>query len=73
MSIFTKFKKIISGMIGGAMVFSMLSYFPVIADDSEKYPYVMFAASDAEGAIAVKAANICVNGNLATNGTIALS
>lgn len=33
----------------------------------------MFAASDAEGAITVNAGNFCVNGNVATNGTIVSS
>ena len=37
------------------------------------YPYTMFAASSDEGAITINADNFCVNGDIATNGTILFS
>ena len=41
---------------------------------SEKcYPYTMFAGSSDEGAITINADNFCVNGDIATNGTIVSS
>lgn len=52
------------------MVATIVPCFLVSAEDSEKYPYTMFAASDAEGAITINANNFCVNGSVATNGTI---
>lgn len=39
-------------------------------ESTEPYPYTIFAASSDEGAITVNAGNFCVNGNVATNGTI---
>ncbi len=39
----------------------------------EIYPYTLFAASQEDGAITVNASNFCVNGNVATNGTITAS
>lgn len=65
------FKRAISSVLACAMSATILPYFPVNAEETvEKYPYTMFAASDAEGAITVNAGNFCVNGNVATNGTI---
>lgn len=37
------------------------------------YPYTLFAASEEAGAITANASNFCVNGSVATNGTIAAS
>lgn len=60
----SNFKRAISGILSLAMTATILPCFPVSAEDStEKYPYTMFAASDAEGAITVNAENFCVNGN----------
>lgn len=39
----------------------------------EVYPYTLFAASEEEGAITANASNFCVNGSVATNGTIVSS
>lgn len=53
---------------------SVMPCFPTFADEqteSERYPYTMFAASNTEGAITINANSICINGNIATNGTIA--
>lgn len=40
---------------------------------SEAYPYTLFAASEEEGSITANASNFCVNGSVATNGTIVAS
>ena len=56
------------------MAFSAIPIVPAHADGSTKsYPYMLFAASDAEGAITVNCGNFCANGNIATNGTIVSS
>ena len=34
------------------------------------FPYTMFAASEADGALTVNAKHLCLNGSIATNGTI---
>jgi hypothetical protein len=34
------------------------------------FPYTMFAGSDAEGALTINAKHFCLNGNIASNGTI---
>ena len=49
----------------------LLGSIPASADDSNAgYKYTLFAYSSEEGAITSSAANFCVNGNIATNGTI---
>lgn len=39
----------------------------------EVYPYTLFAASQEDGAITANVSNFCVNGNVATNGTVSAS
>lgn len=39
------------------------------AESSAPFPYTFFASSDSEGAITTTAANVCMNGSLAANGT----
>lgn len=74
MNMHTKFKRVLSGVLSLAMAASILPSFPVIAEETtELYPYTMFAASDAEGAITINSNNFCLNGNIAANGTIASS
>ena len=64
----------LSGVLSAAMAFSAIPIVPAHADESTKsYPYMLFAASDAEGAITVNCGNFCANGNIATNGTIVSS
>ena len=64
----------LSGVLSAAMAFSAIPIVPAHADGSTKsYPYMLFAASDAEGAITVNCGNFCANGNIATNGTIVSS
>ena len=36
----------------------------------ERFPYTLFASSSDESALMINANNVCVNGNVATNGTI---
>lgn len=67
-------KRILSGVMSFAVTASIIPCFPAFADEqteSEKYPYTMFAASNTEGAITINADNVCINGSIATNGTIA--
>ena len=67
-------KHLLSGVLSVAMAFSAIPIVPAHADESTKsYPYMMFAASDAEGSITVNCGNFCANGNIATNGTIVSS
>ena len=65
------FKRLFSGIISLSIIASAVPYFPVFADEQTKpYPYTMFAASSNEGAITLNINNSCINGNIATNGTI---
>ena len=67
----TLFKRLISGVSALALSVGMLASIPASADDSNVgYKYTLFAYSSEEGAITSSAANFCVNGNIATNGTI---
>lgn len=69
-----KAKKVLSSVIATAMVAPMIPAVSIAAENvAEKYPYTMFAASAAEGAITVNAGNFCVNGDVASNGTIVSS
>ena len=65
------FKRMLSGVLSATMTLSAIPIVSAHAEEStEPYPYTMFAASDTDGAITVNAGNFCVNGNVATNGTI---
>ena len=64
-------RRMLSGMLSVVTTISAIPIVSAHADEStEPYPYTMFAASGDEGAITVNAGNFCVNGNVATNGTI---
>lgn len=66
-----KAKRLLSGVLAATMAVTMLPAIPAMAEDTvEKYPYTLFAGSSEEGAITVNSDNFCVNGNVATNGTI---
>ena len=70
----TKTKKTCAIILASVMCFGMLITVPPRAEaEEEKYPYTIFASSDAEGAIMVNADNFCLNGSIATNGTIVSS
>lgn len=68
----SKFKRIFSGVLS---IVTAISFLPPISvhagEGAELYPYTIFAGSEVEGAITINADNICINGNIATNGTIA--
>ncbi len=67
----TLFKRLMSGVSALALSVGLLGSIPASADDSNiGYKYTLFAYSSEEGAITSSAANFCVNGNIATNGTI---
>ena len=69
-----KAKRLLSGFVATVIAVSMLPTLPAMAEETtEKYPYTLFAGSSEEGAITVNAGNFCVNGNVATNGTIVSS
>lgn len=68
------FKRLLSGILSATMAVSAIPIVSAHAEEStESYPYTMFAASSDDGAITVNAGNFCVNGNVATNGTIVSS
>jgi hypothetical protein len=68
------FKRLLSGVLSATMTVSAIPIVSAHAEESaEPYPYTMFAASSEDGAITVNAGNFCVNGNVATNGTIVSS
>ncbi|EXM38438.1 hypothetical protein RASY3_13375 [Ruminococcus albus SY3] len=67
-------KRLLSGVLSSTMTISAIPIVSAHADESaESYPYTMFAASNDDGAITINADNFCVNGNVATNGTIVSS
>lgn len=60
------------------VVFAMLvSLFPAgrvnATAAADLYPYVLFASSEEEGAVSITADDICINGAVATNGTVAVT
>ena len=67
----TKFKRILSGVLSAIMTVSAVPIVSAHAEEStEPYPYTMFAVSNSDGAITINADNVCINGSIATNGTI---
>lgn len=66
-----KINRCISGLLAGVMTTSLISMLPAKADESELYPYTMFTGSDKDESITINAVQGgCINGNIATNGTI---
>ncbi len=66
-----KVKKTCAGILAVVMCLSVFTNIPPLAKaEEEKYPYTIFASSDTEGAVTVNADNFCLNGSIATNGTI---
>lgn len=64
-------KRLLAGTMSAVMTISAIPIVSVNAQEStEPYPYAMFAASSAEGAITINAGNFGINGNVSTNGTI---
>ncbi|WP_297960871.1 hypothetical protein [uncultured Ruminococcus sp.] len=67
------FKKILSALLSAVTVAGFIPQIPANAEETVPYPYTLFAGSDEEGAITINSNNICINGSLATNGTISSS
>lgn len=66
-----KLKRLLAGTMSAVMTISAIPIVSVNAEENtEQYPYTMFAASSAEGAITINANNFGINGNVSTNGTI---
>lgn len=68
-----KSKRLLSSIVDTAIIVSMFSTFPAVAETGDKCPYTIFAGSSEEVAITINAGNFCVNDNVATNGTIVSS
>lgn len=70
----TQIKKLVCIILSIVAALTICPVPPAQAAEAEgKYPYTIFAGSGAEGAVTIEAENFCLNGNLATNGTIAVS
>ena len=66
-----KSKQLFAGMLSAVMTLSALPLTTIHGEDEvQRYPYTFFAGSSEEGAITINANNVCINGNIATNGTI---
>lgn len=65
-----RFKRCISALVSVTLFSTTLTSLPVRADDTDNYPYTLFAGSSEEGAITINSSNVCINGSIATNGTI---
>ena len=66
----THLKRLLSGLLSTMMVISTIPFVSAHAEEkAELYPYAMFAASDAEGAISINTDGFCANASIATNGT----
>ncbi|MDE6713696.1 MAG: hypothetical protein K2K20_08165, partial [Lachnospiraceae bacterium] len=59
-------------VMAAVMVLASIPSIPARAEDGS-YPYMIFAASDEEGAVTLNANNTGLNGSVATNGTIAVT
>ena len=64
------FKKLLSIALSAVTMVELIPRVPAIAEEAERYPYVFFASSEEDNAITINSNNICINGNIATNGTI---
>lgn len=64
------FKKILSIIISAVTVTSFIPNVSAKAEEIERYPYTLFAGSNEEGALTINSNTVCINGNIATNGTI---
>ena len=63
-------KKIVSIFVSAVTAASFIPQIPAKAEEIERYPYTLFAGSNKEGALTINSNNVCINGNIATNGTI---
>lgn len=67
------FKRIISVVVSAVTVVGAIPHIPAKAEEIDRYPYVLFAGSNEDGAITINSNNVCINGNIATNGTVSTS
>ncbi len=67
-----KIKRLLAISIAAIFAVNISTSFAMSATEEDiiEYPYTLFASSDEEGSITVNANNSCINGNVATNGTI---
>jgi len=66
-----RFRRLFAGMLSAVMTLSAMPLATIHGENEvQRYPYTFFAGSSAEGAITINANNVCINGNIATNGTI---
>lgn len=66
-------KRILSIIVSVVTIVGFVPQMPAKAEEIDYYPYTLFAGSDVDGAITINADNVCLNGNIATNGTIVSS
>ncbi|MDE6531868.1 MAG: hypothetical protein K2K96_14030, partial [Lachnospiraceae bacterium] len=64
--------RVMSLVMAVVMVSGSMPTIPARAEDGA-YPYMIFAASDEEGAVTFQGGNVGFNGSVATNGTIAVT
>ena len=65
------FKRCLSGVLAFAITTGLIPGTAVLAEESDSFPYAMFAASEDEGAVSLTSSNLTINGDICTNGTIA--
>ncbi|WP_044976118.1 hypothetical protein [Ruminococcus sp. HUN007] len=65
-----KIKRIISTITSFSLMFSLIGNFPISNAENEKFQYTLFAGSESNGALTINAENFCINGNMATNGSV---
>lgn len=63
-------RKIFNKLLSAATTVSFIPQILATAEETVRYSYVMFAGSAEERAITINSNNVCINGSLATNGTI---
>lgn len=64
-------KRGISALLAIVMTISILPTLPASAlENDEPFPYTLFAGSEEDGAITINADHVCLNGSVATNGSI---
>ena len=63
-------KCVIVSLLIVAMILPLFNVHALAEENDTLYPYMMFASSSDDGAIAIHANNFCANGSVATNGTV---
>ena len=67
-----KKKRIFACLLCLVVMVSLVPSTSVMAAE-DKYPYMIFAASSAKGAVTIETQYLCANGDIATNGTVVSS